>query len=78
MAKTPAKKAAKPKVGSQEAIIEGLQSQICDANARITILEERQRVLVSAFRWIANEVRPIFGMSHLARVFDGVADRFDK
>ena len=70
-----------PKVdlrSGEEVIIAGLQTQICDANARITILEERQQVIVDAYSFIADETRQTFGWAHLAAIFDAIHAKFSK
>ncbi len=41
-------------------------------------LEKKQVLLVEGLKWAANEVRPIYGMSYLGKVLDGIADRLAK
>ncbi len=39
---------------------------------------KKQAIIVEGFEFIADEVRPIFGMGHLARVFDAVFNKLTK
>ena len=43
--------------------------------ARVTVLEDQQGRLMKALSWAANEVRPIYGMGYLGKVFDEVVKR---
>lgn len=55
-----------------ELSVDTLNSVINELMARITVLEDQQTVIVDGYEWIANETRQLFGMNHLARVFDAI------
>jgi hypothetical protein len=45
---------------------------------RVERLEKRFELLVSGLEFAANELRPLFGFGHVAKVFDAVAERLKK
>ena len=46
--------------------------------ARVKVLEDKQNTVMESFEFAANELRPMFGMMHLALVFDAIHDRLTK
>ncbi len=63
-----------------EAISHAATLEIRIAALETALDEQNKRVgkITEAFRWAANQIRPIYGMSHLAGIFDGIADTLDK
>ena len=49
-----------------------------DLKSRVEELERRFDLVVEAFEWAANQVRPMFGQGALAVIFDSVADGLKK
>ena len=58
--------------------VDPVSAQISELYARITVLEDQLALVVEGYEWIADEVRPLFGMNHLARVFDAIFIKLTK
>ena len=43
--------------------------------ARVAVLEARQKVIIDAFQFTADECRPIYGLGGIAIIFDAVAKK---
>ncbi len=50
------------------------QSRTDELEARLKALEKQNELLIEAFEWGANQIRPMFGQGAIALVFDGIAE----
>jgi len=70
--KAPASKSEAKRVSAQKSrdtsVIKALE-------ARVEVLEARQKIIVDAFQFTADECRPIYGLGGIAVIFDTVAKK---
>ena len=45
---------------------------------RITKLEKQNTVIRDAFQFVSDELRPMYGLAHVANIFDAIVKRLDK
>ena len=72
------KLAKRPVTGPGTDVIGKLALEIVELREKVEKLEKRDQILQKAFLFVANELRPIYGLGAIALVFDEVVARLKK
>ena len=72
------KLAKRPVKGPGTDVIGKLALEIVELREKVEKLEKKGQILEKSFLFVANELRPIYGLSAIAVVFDEVVARLKK
>lgn len=64
---------AKPKLAAEAAPEFDPQAEIARLSDRVAELERKQKIIIDGYEFVANEVRPLFGLSGIALIFDAIS-----
>ena len=68
-------KAAKPKVSISSADSTHTVNEILD---RIAVLEKKADIVADGFAWIADQIKPVFGIGGISVYFEAIAKKLAK
>ena len=69
---------AKKKVKAKAPKVEEKDAKVGALEARLDRLEARQTILVDSIQFVADQARPMYGLTPIAMIFDAVYEKLTK